>query len=1439
MSSDYDNDSSDTESTEKYEKMELREHILRRPENYIGSCKFHDETLYVIKDGKMVQQQVHYVPGLYKIFDEILVNAADNTQKKPPTKNIKVTINQKEGYISVWNDGRSIPLEKIKDPKDGTEYWAPEFIFGLLLTSSNYDDSQKRVVGGRNGYGAKLANIYSNKFIVECVSPFSKFKSGYAHYKQTFSDHMIEAEKAEPKETNKKSTSTCITFYPDVSLFGMEKLDDDIVALMSRRVWDMAGILKDCTVYLNDKKLPITKWEDYCKLYLPTETTEIVPYESGRWKIAIAPSDGQYKHVSFVNGVNTSRGGTHVDYIASQVAGYICKALAGSRGDKKVTCKPFQAKLYLTVFVNALIENPTFDSQTKDTLTLPVSGYGSTCELPEPFMKKIMKTEIPGLIRDFARFKEKSSLKRMNGKKAVNLHDVPKLKDANDAGTSKSQQCTLILTEGDSARASAITGLSIIGHDRYGVFPLRGKMLNTRDISATKFAKNEEIKNVMKIMGLRTDERYETDEAFNNLRYGSIMIMADQDVDGSHIKGLIINFIHSMWPALIKRRGFLCEFITPIIKATKGKKKNRVTMTFYTIPEFIDWKTENNNAKGWVIKYYKGLATSQDDEVKEYFRDFKRHKINFRFSGENDEERIQLAFSKKRADDRKDWLANLDPETTYLGQNEPFITYTDFVDKELILFSNYANTRAIPSVVDGLKPGQRKILWVSLKTNIVNELKVNQLAGKVSEQSAYHHGEDSLCQTIVGMTEKFVGSNNINLLDPIGQCGTRLKGGADAGAPRYIHTKLTKLARAIYPKDDDQLLFYLTDEGTPIEPKYYVPIIPMVLVNGSSGIGVGWSSLVPCFNPRDLVRNIKHKLHGEPYEDLTPWYFGFTGKTTPIEGRTSKQSDGEKTKRWRVTGKAEIISEDCIRISELPIQEWTDDYKLFLQSLIIDKDSKKEPTKGGKKGKKDEKGKDEGDDNEKPKKRGGGRKKKAAAEPQPQTEDESSQATSAPTDDEDSKKRKAAPLPKFDGPKITTVKEYCSNDNVLFDVYVTEEQMEYIKKVGLETFFKLSKTINTSNMTLFSPEGKIKQYQSPEEILEDFYKVRYGLYEERKMAVLENLSKEAKRLSNQARFIKEFIEKTIELRNIPQKDIMLNLKNRGFDQITGEDKIPKRVEADAVEQPPISGQEEEDEDEVASNDLKALKKGYDYLLSMKIWTLTKEKYNKLLRQVENINNEVKRIDAMTVVDMWEADLDNFMTVYDNYERKKQESLDVSVADSRKSNAKSKSKVRIPRKSNKAKTEAKETKTTKAKAGANKEEVDQEVDQNAPPEKKTVKKETVKKETPKKAAVKKETPKKKEAVKKEAPKKNAKKKKADEVKVVFEDDDDSDDIEEELSFTDDEDEAEPKSTIVTNRPRRAAAARQTKLDLSVFKRADESSSSATDGDDDDSEIESSD
>ncbi|XP_004074154.1 DNA topoisomerase 2-beta [Oryzias latipes] len=903
-----------------YQKKTPLEHILLRPDTYVGSVEPVSQPMWVFdEDVGMNQREITYVPGLYKIFDEILVNAADNKQRDKNMSAIKITIDPESNTITIWNNGKGIPVVEHKDEK----MYVPALIFGHLLTSSNYDDEEKKVTGGRNGYGAKLCNIFSTKFTVETAC------KEYRHsFKQTWQNNMTKT--SEPKiRFFDGDDFTCVTFQPDLAKFKMEKLDRDTVALMTRRAYDVAGSCRGVKVTLNGKKLPVNGFRSYVDLYVKEKLDETgVPLKvvnemvNDRWEVCLTMSEKGFQQISFVNSIATTKGGRHIDYVVDQIVAKIIEVVK-KKNKAGVTVKPFQVKNHIWVFVNALIENPTFDSQTKENMTLQTKSFGSKCVLSEKFIRAATNCGIVESILNWVKFKAQTQLnKKCSSVKHSKIKGIPKLDDANDAGGKHSSECTLILTEGDSAKSLAVSGLGVIGRDRYGVFPLRGKILNVREATHKQIMENAEINNIIKIVGLQYKKSYDDPESLRSLRYGKIMIMTDQDQDGSHIKGLLINFFHHNWPSLLKHT-FLEQFITPIVKATKNKQE----LSFYSLPEFEEWKKQTDNYKSWHVKYYKGLGTSTSKEAKEYFADMERHRITFRYQGAEDDAAITLAFSKKKTDDRKEWLTNFMedrrqrrmhglPEKYLYGTQTKHLSYNDFINKELILFSNSDNERSIPSLVDGLKPGQRKVLFTCLKRNDKREVKVAQLAGSVAEMSAYHHGEQALMMTIVNLAQNFVGSNNINILQPLGQFGTRINGGKDAASPRYIFTMLSPLTKLLFPAVDSNLLKFLYDDNQKVEPEWYIPIIPMVLVNGAEGIGTGWACKIPNYDPREIVNNINRMLNHQDPLPMLPSYKNFKGVIHEL---------GQN--QYLVSGEVSVLDKNTIEITELPVRTWTQAYK--------------------------------------------------------------------------------------------------------------------------------------------------------------------------------------------------------------------------------------------------------------------------------------------------------------------------------------------------------------------------------------------------------------------------------------------------------------------------------------------------------------------------------
>jgi len=917
-----------------YQKKTDRQHILDAPDTYIGSVEETEYDTFVLEtdngETKIVKKNINIIPGLYKLFDEGIVNCRDHVarmagleknKQNVPVSYIDISISE-DGVITMINDGNGIDVAKHPE----YDIWIPEMIFGHLRTSTNYDKDEKKIVGGKNGFGFKLVLIWSEWGSVETVDHNRKLK-----YTQSFRDNLnVIEDPVIVKGSGKPYTK--VVFKPDYNRFGIPNgLSKNMIELLNRRIYDIAAVTdKKVVVRHNGMANGIKTFQQYVDLYIGGKDKTPRLYEEGneRWEycVCLSPYD-EFTQVSFVNGIYTGKGGKHVEYIVNQI---VKKVTAYILAKKKVTVKPAAIKEQLMIFLRCDIENPAFDSQTKDYMNTPVAKFGSTCTVSDKFIEKLAKMGVMSTACQLTEVKESKAATKTDGSKSKSIRGIPKLVDANYAGTAKSSKCCLIFCEGDSAKAGVVSGLSNEDRNYYGVYPLKGKLLNVRGEAVKKIAENKEITEIKQILGLQNGKKYSQETVNKDLRYGRVIFMTDQDLDGSHIKGLGINLFQSEWPELSKIPGFIGFMNTPILRATKGKQ----VKLFYNDGQYNAWKQDEDATKGFSIKYYKGLGTSTSKEFKEYFKEKKF--VTFQHDGENSDNSIDKVFNKKRANDRKDWLGEYDG-SLYLDTDKPSVKYEEFIDREMIHFSKYDNDRSIPNMMDGLKMSLRKILYSAFKRNLTKEIKVAQFSGYVSEHSGYHHGEASLNGAIVGMAQNFVGSNNINLLRPNGQFGTRLAGGKDSASERYIFTQLETITRKVFIPADDKILNYRDDDGDIVEPVYYAPIIPMILVNGALGIGTGFSTQILCYNPKDIITTLKQRLtrkEGETLDtswgsDLMPYYRGFTGSI-------KKMLDG----RFLIKGIYKREKGEILHITELPVGYWTDDFKQHLENLMDAKSGK-------------------------------------------------------------------------------------------------------------------------------------------------------------------------------------------------------------------------------------------------------------------------------------------------------------------------------------------------------------------------------------------------------------------------------------------------------------------------------------------------------------------
>jgi len=1082
----------DESSKSSYISLTQQEHILHRPDTYVGSTKFHkieyygacviDEHLYIKKTEGSIN------PGLQRIFVEILSNACDNWVRSKstdiPLTKIKVDINRENGEISIWNDGQTIEI--AIDEKLGI--YNPEMIFGRLLTSSNYNDEESRETSGRNGLGSKLTNVFSVSFEIKTFDNETKHQ-----YIQTWKNNMSDCGK--PKITNPKTKNgfTEITFIPDYFRFGCEGLSEDMYSLFYKNVIDTA-MLTGVYVSFNGEKIPMKTLKDYAALYTlkkatieekneeeveEDETESVAPStvssKSGRKKAAeqvhIVSEDSEFvlqpnpivsdgfQAISFVNGIQTIDGGAHVEVWSEAIFRPLLEAL--NKGVKKgsIPIGLKEIKPYFQMFLKSTVVNPSFNSQEKSRLVSPAPV---TPEILPKHVNAILKWGIATKLKELIKGKEMLALKKTE-KKSRGVVKIENYDPANLAASKHSNECCLILTEGLSAKTFAVLGLQEglfgkKGRDYIGIFPLKGKVLNVRNSSVSQISGNKEIGNLIKILNLRFGVDYTNDEEFKTLSYGRMVGLVDQDFDGVHIMGLLANMIHKLFPSLLDRKEkYLTCMLTPIIRIYDKKTE----LMFYTMQEYKEY-AQKNTIKG-EVKYLKGLGSNSAKEVKSVFG---KKMIHFIKDGQTDD-MMDKCFLTKYADKRKEWIAGYDPVINNLQLGKAAnqdVSLSEYLDKELIKFSVDDCRRSIASVVDGLKESQRKLLFATFLKNLPfhgKSLKVAQLGAFCSEKTMYLHGEASIFETIIRMAQDFTGSNNIPFLYRDGQFGSLSMLGQDAASPRYIHTRLDRFTRLLFCKDDDPLLTYLQEENESIEPEEYVPILPTVLINGTLGIGSGWSSNVPLYNPVDIITCVRVWIENreEPsWPDILPWYRGFGGTIEKVD------THRYITKGVMTRGKGNIVI-----VSVIPVNMSIDSFKNHLDELLEQK-------------------------------------------------------------------------------KIKGYKNYSSDNTPNFEIKENPEELE----LSLETL-KLTSILSTSNMVLFDAKQKLKKYTTVYEIIHEFCLVRYEFYIKRKAYLIKTIEHDLTISKNKLRFLMEVMNKTLLIQDVEEEKIITSMKKAGYIVLDGDE----------------------------------------------------------------------------------------------------------------------------------------------------------------------------------------------------------------------------------------------------------------------------------------------
>lgn len=1221
---------------QKGKKLNGFEHCLLRPDMYIGTVLTQIKEIWVMDtDGNVFQKKMRFNSGLFNIIRELLSNAIDNvwrSQQLCPDNLVKKILLEINGNnIEIRNDGYCIPCHlskyETKDPKSGIitteEQYPAEVFFGDFRTGTNYDDDESRKTSGRNGSGAKISNCLSTWFQVHHSNPEDKamFTQIYQNNGSTRTEPLIE-------KYSKKTGFTSVKFTPDYKYFKYPTeeepgMDDNLINVLRLYAHEVAMITKvNVKFVVNDvvSNIKVPSLEKFSRLFYPSVSENkmiTLTAASGDECVLVesVPLDidesENITHLSYVNGVRTKDGGIHLEAWRDAIIGSIVKTF-NARPIKKEIPKASARTVYpyLTLFVRTEVDRPQFDSQAKDELvevrdeegkpsTYKLFNSKSKTEKKEftdqltESLKKIMKWGFVGLLEDKLSSKVMNALSKKEGSD-TRMPLGKKGRHANFANTKNADQAIFFVAEGGSARKLVEQGISTMdnGTDLFGSFEIKGKFINVKRHSTVKILKNEEVRILKGALNLKTGLDYSIDENFKTLYYQrGVAFAADQDSDGFHIRALLIEFLRE-FKGLIER-GFIKSLSTAVAAIVWNPDTNKEKKKlFFSLPEFKSYIAEHGKPKGTELRYYKGLASIKNKDASLYFNP---PRIITYFEDEDADAMMELGLGKGKENciKRKNYITQ-DIDESFIEQPDRIANNIDesefifegnlgighFTRTQLVLYHKEAVRRAIPCMWDGLKEGQRKILYALLLPKNNKNMDLEKAMGAIKCATNYHHGGVSIQGTIVGMTQRFVGSNNIPLLMDNGQCGTR----SDrlAGAGRYVHTKVETITRIIFPKVDDNLLERVIEDNDEVEYKYYMPIIPMILINGAMGIGSGWATDVPCYNPLEIVNRLESIMDGidiDTLPPLVPYYMGYTGEIKLNENKDAYISRGILQKSEKRKGE----KDESWQIKELALNVKTDDFKEWLEYLqtgVIPK---------GKKWK------------------------------------------------------------KLNDKAIKDIKNNSKTNTVDFTIKTTKDFMPDIDTPsGIGSYMKATHTLK--KMYLIDGNNFPHKFESPEQIIKAFYPKRLHFYQLRKEYLIRTFKDSVLTAQERYRFVQAVVDKKLDI-NIPKSQLDTLLSEEPWSFI----KMASGKKKDTEE-------EEEEEEEIVSGKVQSKKVTHNYLLNMKIWSMTEEKLCVIKTESKKLTDELTALMNKTPIQLWKDDLEGFKLAYVDFLRDRTE---VSVPKKRK------------------------------------------------------------------------------------------------------------------------------------------------------------------------------
>lgn len=870
-----------------------------------------------------------------QLLYEILTNAADNCQRSRErgVDPKLISVNMDDETISVTNYGLPLPVVqkvKVKEGQDTklidynpkkhkneTPVWLPNFIFGQVGTSSNYDRTKPRTGAGTNGIGAKILNIFSKSFIVE-----SWDSERGLYYKGVWRDNMFMNSDDKAIETIEEmdiaENKVTITWTLDFKRFDMEGYSDLDMMLFAKCVADFSMTCKVKTVF-NDIEFNIQRITDYARLALGKDvynsskhlsyfewsdkktskrlskldedeiiekvsfSQDIKEFPTLELLVVDTPSAGDC--YGFANGISAT--GTHTKGAITPISKYLCKLINGEKkpGEKKKKneVRIGHVKNHITIFVNARVLNPDFDSQLKNVLNFPEVSV----KIPEKTLTQFGEWKVLRCLEAEVKSMDLMAASVHDGKKKRHIGKI-KGHDANKAGGPESMKCELFIVEGDSASQYIKARIPHLegNNDYYGHLPVRGKFLNVTKASAEQYEANKEVQDIKKYMGFREGVDYSDPVNLGTLRYGKIVFATDADDDGVHIMAILLNFIHEKFPGFLENdRVFYLK--TPLVRIVK---KDKVLKNFFSRADFKDYESKHSIPSGAKVKYYKGLGSSKELEVEEDVSsapiiEFKRDEeydasLSVAFHPENARERKQWV-RDYRLDDKEDVDIDATKNITYKSKLEGEQEITSFINVNLVGFTVSSFFRAIPSYFDTLKRSHRQIIYSLLEKDNYKETKETR---KVSPKTSaivmdianYAFGDASLHAAITHLAKNYPGANNLNYLIPDGSFGSVID--HNAAHPRYICTGVEGWLPLIYCKESIDLVPRVIDEDVECEPRWLPSVIPMGVVNGFVGVATAHSTSCEPHNPYDVINWFQRRCKGEHPDPIQPWYRNFNGK---------------------------------------------------------------------------------------------------------------------------------------------------------------------------------------------------------------------------------------------------------------------------------------------------------------------------------------------------------------------------------------------------------------------------------------------------------------------------------------------------------------------------------------------------------------------------------